>query len=299
MCRAAIRNCAELVLAELDDFQPTAIQEPDDTSRAPRVLHVGRIPRCRGARARGVVRHPPFRRILNVEDEDWAARSQAQLRAITVGRIVIAPPWDADGHRSLHSHLIVIQPSMGFGTGHHATTRLMLRGAAATAARRIGPCSTSAADPASWRLRRSNLVRDRPSASISIRTRSQCDGERGAERDGRSRPIRRRRTSATMAARADVVMANLTGALLERSAHDAWRARHAGRTPDRQRIHGQTRRRRARLRSNTCRRPGLDRAGRGMDVRDLTDPARCSAARRSPPHPAHRRATLARRTTAA
>jgi ribosomal protein L11 methyltransferase len=208
---------AELVLAGIDDYQPTAIQESDETSRL-RAFFTSAESRDAAARAlaESFGTHL-FVEILSVEDEDWAARSQAQLRAIKVGRIVIAPPWDTGSRNVLGTITIVIRPSMGFGTGHHATTRLMLgavqrlpladqtvldvgcgSGVLAIAAIRLGARSAVGIDIDPDAL--ANATDNAALNQIGDRVRFE-------ESDFR-----------TMSARADVVMANLTGALLERSA---------------------------------------------------------------------------------
>ena len=65
--------------------------------------------------------------LVDVPDDDWAARSQKSLTAVRAGSFIVAPPWDLPDSPPAEVTVIVIEPSMGFGTGHHATTRMCLR----------------------------------------------------------------------------------------------------------------------------------------------------------------------------
>ena len=111
----------------LCDLDVTAVQEFEDSWRV-----FFRSPEARD-RAAGVLADAfrPGRLItrpLDVADENWAERCQASLGRIRVGPFVIAPPWDLPPPTEVGTGVVVlIEPSMGFGTGHHATTRLCLR----------------------------------------------------------------------------------------------------------------------------------------------------------------------------
>lgn len=115
-----------LLDALLDDFRPFAV-EPLDAVR--RRIHFF-SPVDRDDASRALQRHFGAAGVtaaaVEVPDDDWAARSQARLTAIRIGDIVVAPPWDVPAAPG-DAALVVIRPSLGFGTGHHASTRLCLR----------------------------------------------------------------------------------------------------------------------------------------------------------------------------
>ena len=109
---------AELFQAALTDFDIAAVDETSpDVWRV--YFHTAEERDRAGA---ALARDFPGLRLsaVDVPDEDWAARSQADVRAVRVGNIIVAPPWDVP-------MVITIKPSTGFGTGHHATTRLCLQ----------------------------------------------------------------------------------------------------------------------------------------------------------------------------
>jgi ribosomal protein L11 methyltransferase len=110
-------DSVDLLLAMVDDFSPTAVEERDQSVR---VFFSNTADRD-AARFTVASRFPAG--AIDVSDEDWARRSQDNLALVTVGRLTIVPSPDS---RVPNPCAIVIVPSMGFGTGHHATTRLCL-----------------------------------------------------------------------------------------------------------------------------------------------------------------------------
>jgi ribosomal protein L11 methyltransferase len=110
----------ERILAEIDVDGPTALE---DRAGGARVFFSSADLRRRAA-IRIIALDPSATCTpVDVPDEDWAARSQADLKPVTVGRLMVDP---TDRPRGTTPEIILIRPSMGFGTGHHASTRLCL-----------------------------------------------------------------------------------------------------------------------------------------------------------------------------
>jgi ribosomal protein L11 methyltransferase len=113
----------ERALAEIDVDEPTAVE--DGVSGA-RVFFPSASLRDRAALRLLGFDPTPTCTPIEVPDDDWAERSQASLGAVTIDQLVVAPPWAVPGNLDGRK-LLIIQPSMGFGTGHHPSTRLVLR----------------------------------------------------------------------------------------------------------------------------------------------------------------------------
>ena len=117
---------ADLVLALVDDFAPTAVE---DLAGGISIFFTTASKRDDATAAVAAALPDAHLSSREVDDEDWAKRSQQNLTPITVGRITVTPPWFAEAPPAQTPHaelLVTILPSMGFGTGHHATTRLCL-----------------------------------------------------------------------------------------------------------------------------------------------------------------------------
>jgi ribosomal protein L11 methyltransferase len=235
----------DILYAELDDFEPVAIHE-HEAGDSWRVFF-------RTAAQRDAARvtlasefgNALFRAVaVDVDDEDWARRSQASLTAVRVGRVIVAPPWVVPRSRdsrpatsdssesqqfdtipnrearaaSREEITIVIDPSTGFGTGHHATTRLCLEllqkrdvsgarvidvgtgsGVLAIAAWKLGAAHVVAIDndPDALQNAQDNVVRNGATGAIDVVNLD---------------------LSSVSLERAQIVMANLTASVIQRHA---------------------------------------------------------------------------------
>jgi ribosomal protein L11 methyltransferase len=214
-------DSSDLLLAIVDDFSPTAVE---DGSASVRIFF-------QTASERDAAHHALAERFpvtaVDVPDDDWARRSQENLTPITVGRLTISSnPQSPTPNPSA----IVIIPSMGFGTGHHATTRLCLAalqaidlqdlvlldigtgsGVLAMAAVRLGAAEATGidCDPDAIQSARENLELNRDLRSVRFEVAD---------------------LAASGPRTADVVTANLTGALLVRSASTVLAAARSGGT---------------------------------------------------------------------
>jgi ribosomal protein L11 methyltransferase len=118
------------LVAMLADYDLVAIQEDDLGSPLTWTAHFASAEaRSAAAEAVGAIADGDSLRLelAEIDDDDWARRTQADLPAIRVGRVVVAPPWDRPDAGAAGDALVVeIEPSRGFGTGHHQSTRLCL-----------------------------------------------------------------------------------------------------------------------------------------------------------------------------
>jgi ribosomal protein L11 methyltransferase len=234
---------AELVSATLDDFSPIAIQDLTDVPVPPaglwdptaaplpepppsplnwRVFFASSRHRDVAAAALKALHPSVTVEVENVADDDWAARSQREVTAIRAGSFIVAPPWNVPAPAHDGSVLIVIEPSRGFGTGHHASTRLCLRALSDVDVRDarvldIGTGSGVLAMAAALKGAREVLAVDVDPDAIEAARHSAALNQHVEQVDWQVADFRDEQWPA-IARDWDVVLANLTGGMLIASA---------------------------------------------------------------------------------
>ena len=210
-------SLADRVAAIADDFDPFAIDEPG----CGRVrVYFGSISDRDAAMSAVIAECGPAVCVsaLYVPADDWATRSQSDLRAVRIGRVIVAPPWALPPSAVSDDTVVVrLRPALGFGSGHHPTTRLTLLGLQQVAlggqdVLDLGTGSGLLAVAAVKLGARRAIGIDRD--ADALRSAQQCVTENHVS--GRVELLKG--DLATMANTAPVVAANLTGATLARLA---------------------------------------------------------------------------------
>lgn len=229
----------DLVAATLHDHGPLAVQdlippplppgglwdptappepEPPPTRLAWRVSFTDAPARDAAATAIAALDPGLTVEAVDLPDDDWVARSQQALKAIAAGPFIVAPPWDVPAAPPAGTRIIVIEPSMGFGTGHHPTTRLCLAamGAVALEGRSVLDLGTGSGVLAVA----ASLLGARQVRGVDIDADAIEAARHSAALNVLPRPVvfEAADVFAALPAPAEVVLANLTGAMLIRSA---------------------------------------------------------------------------------
>lgn len=160
----------EFLIAELSDLDFDAFVQEDDRLRAyvpaPRWNDVHRERIEQWLRVHGI--HQPLEERV-VEEKNWNAAWERTVQPQAVGPFVIRPTWAETPPAHAGKLLLEIDPKMSFGTGIHASTRLVLRflpdlvakgarvldagtgtGILAIAALRLGAAEAVAFDNSEW-----------------------------------------------------------------------------------------------------------------------------------------------------
>ncbi|MGQ0544694.1 MAG: 50S ribosomal protein L11 methyltransferase [Betaproteobacteria bacterium] len=108
--------------------ESVAIERPDSASQSLRAVLKPDADAaallCRAARSCGLAPAPRFS-VSALEDDDWVRRSQAQFAPLQVGgRLWIGQSWHAPPPHVPAA--LRLDPGLAFGTGSHASTRLVL-----------------------------------------------------------------------------------------------------------------------------------------------------------------------------
>ena len=206
----------------LSDYDLVAIHEDDLSAPKTWTAHFGSA-ETRASAANAIAARVDWADLrletVDIEDGDWARKTQADLPAIRVGRVIVAPPWDLPAPDVAGNALVVeIEPSRGFGTGHHQSTRLCLvllqglslesrtaidvgtgSGVLAIVAAKLGAAYVSAidVDPDAIENARENVARNAVAEKVEAHVRDFTEPGMPP---------------------ADIVIANLTGSLLARHA---------------------------------------------------------------------------------
>lgn len=226
----------ERLVALLSDYELVAVHEDDVERPSAWTAHFASAA-ARDAAADALGADAEFTLVeasrAEIEDDDWARRTQADLPAIRIGRVTIAPPWDLPaGSVGLDGEagqvLVRIEPSRGFGTGHHQSTRLCIvllqardvsrqrvidvgtgSGVLAITAAKLGAAFVAAidSDPDAVENARENIAAN----GVEPVVEAHVDD-----------------LETTTLAPADLVLANLTGTLLSRHAADLARLMRPG-----------------------------------------------------------------------